>query len=141
MRNNGNGYLLVPYIKNVLFVFIPAITDYPAGTVLLETRMHYGEISYQVPDVVKRVDEWQPPDENKAHLKEKYGSTPTAKVTFVFKGIGEIECAVAELPWWRKCVICVVACAAACWARFTHCIRATWMWIYDFVSRRCVCGC
>lgn len=56
------------------------ITDYPAGTVLLETRMHYGEISYQVPDVVKRVDEWQPPDENKAHLKEKYGSTPTAKI-------------------------------------------------------------
>ena len=103
--------------------------------------MRYGEISYQVPDVVKRVDEWQAPDAEKAHLKEEYGSTPMAKVTFTFKGNGEIECVAKEIPWWRRCVICVVSCAVACWAGFTRCMRGTWVWICDFVRRRCGCRC
>jgi len=66
------SWVLDPCIKIVLFVLIPAITDYPAGTVLLETSMRYGEISYQAPDVVKRVDEWQPPDNYKADLQNQY---------------------------------------------------------------------
>ena len=123
------------------------MTDYPAGTVLLETRMRYGEISYQETDVVKRVDGWQPSDKNKADLKELHGLTPEAKVTFFSEGNGAISCNVdekkvaEEIPWWRKCMICVAACAAACWAGFTRCMRGTWAWICDFVRRRCGCTC
>jgi len=108
------SWVLDPCIKIVLFVLIPAITDYPAGTVLLETSMRYGEISYQAPDVVKRVDEWQPPDNYKADLKEQHGLTPEAKVKFVSKGSGTISysCVITkEKPSrWRRCFSCGVIC-------------------------------
>ncbi|KAL9963903.1 hypothetical protein ACROYT_G027458 [Oculina patagonica] len=48
--------------------------DYPAGTVLLETRMRYGKISYQAKDIVKREDRWQPPDQVETELLERYMS-------------------------------------------------------------------
>ena len=104
--------------------------------------MYYGEISYEERDIVKRVDEWQPSDKNKTDLMEQHGSIPEAKVTFVSEGNGAISWDVAEgIPWWRRCAIFVVACAAACWAGFTRCMRVTWEWICGFVRRRCGCGC
>ena len=91
---------------------------------LLEARMRYGEISYEVHDVAKRVDEWQPPDRFKTDLMEQHGLIPEAKVTFVSEGNGAIIWDVAEeIPWWRRCGIC--ECAAACWEWFTRCMRAT----------------
>ena len=88
--------------------------------------MYYGEISYEEKDIVKRVDEWQPPDKNKTDLMEQHGLLPEVKVTFVNEGNGSISWVVAkEIPWWRRCGIRVVACAAACWGGFTRCMRAT----------------
>ena len=84
---------------------------------LLETSMRYGEISFQVADVVKRVEEWQPPDKYKADLKEQHGLTPEAKVEFVSEGNGAISysCVIpAEKPsWWRRWLSSVVICGDA----------------------------
>lgn len=111
--------------------------------------MRYGEISYEATDVVKRENEWQPPDKYKADLKEQHGLTPEAKVEFVSDGNGAISysCVVTEeKPWWRNycnCVAICVACAAcvycirSCCQGFSRCMRATWAWICNCVRCRC----
>lgn len=125
----------------VLFALTPAIDahrDYPAGTVLLETRMRYGEISYQETDVVTREDEWKPPDECEADLMARYRSSAEAKVKFLSKGNGDIHFVVNvdETPCWRKCCMFFVncflgffRCTRNCFLGFIRCMRVTWAWI------------
>ncbi|XP_068686767.1 uncharacterized protein [Montipora foliosa] len=67
------------------------LADYPAGKVLLETRLHYGTISYQAEDIIQWTDRWLPPDRHVAHLKQEFGSTPEAKVQFTAIGNGGVS--------------------------------------------------
>lgn len=89
--------------------------------------MRYGEISYQETDVVKREDEWKPPDEYEADLMERYRSSPEAKVKFLSEGNGAIRSVVIvdETPCWRKCCMFFVN----CFLGFIRCMRVTWAWI------------
>ena len=68
-----------------------AFFDYPADTVLLETRLQNGKISYEEEDIVQRIDRWQPSDRQVAHLREDYGSTPEATVVFTARGNGAVN--------------------------------------------------
>ena len=121
-----------------MFVLIPAIVDHPAGTVLLETSMRDGEISYQPTDIVQREGEWQPPDRYKADLKKHHGSTPEAKVKFVSEGNGAISYSCVVVTVEKPCRQCS-ACMTRCWAGFTSCMSATWARICDCAGRRCKC--
>ena len=58
---------------------------------LLETRMRYGKISFESKDVVTRVENWQPSDEDAEDLEQKWKSTPDAKLKVFGNKSGEIQ--------------------------------------------------
>ena len=58
---------------------------------LLETRMHYGKISFESKDVVTRVENWQPSEEDAKYLEQKWKSTPVAKLKVFGNKSGEIH--------------------------------------------------
>ena len=58
---------------------------------LLETRMHYGKISFESKDVVTRVENWQPSEEDADDLEQKWKSTPVAKLKVFGNKSGEIQ--------------------------------------------------
>ena len=62
-----------------------------SGFLLLETRMHYGKISFESKDVVTRVENWQPSEEDAKDLEQKWKSTPVAKLKVFGNKIGEIH--------------------------------------------------
>lgn len=64
--------------------------DYPADTVLLDTRLQNGEISYQEEHIVKWIDGWKPSDRHVALLKNQHASTPEAEVVFIAGGNGVV---------------------------------------------------
>jgi len=69
---------------------------------LLDTRMRYGEISYEPKDVLRREDHWQPSEKHKSDLRKRHGSTNDAKVQFVSQGNGEITMHVVDVtPCWH----------------------------------------
>ena len=69
---------------------------------LLETRMRYGEISYQDNDVLRREDSWLPSERNKSDLRRDHSLTYDAKVQFVSQGNGEVTIHVVDVtPCWR----------------------------------------
>ena len=47
---------------------------------VLDTKLRYGELSYEVDDLVKREESWDPPQEMRQTLKRKYKSIPEAQV-------------------------------------------------------------
>ena len=56
-----------------------------------ETRMHYGKISLESKDVVTRVENWQPSEEDTEDLEQKWKSTPVAKLKVFGNKSGEIQ--------------------------------------------------
>ena len=62
-----------------------------SGFLLLETRMHYGKISFESKDVVTRVENWQPSEEDAEDLEQKWKSTPVAKLKVFGNKSGEIH--------------------------------------------------
>ena len=58
---------------------------------LLETRMRYGKISFESKDVVTRVENWQPSEEDAKYLEQKWKSTPVAKLKLFGNKSGEIH--------------------------------------------------
>ena len=110
--------------------------NYPAGTVLLETLMRYGEISYQPTDIVQREGEWKPLGEYEADLMERYRSSPEATVKFLSEGNGAIRSVVTvkKTPWWRKflnCFLGFLGCMRRCFMRIIRCMRFSWAWLRD----------
>ena len=78
---------------------------YPADTVLLDTRMRYGEISYRREDVMKRWnDRWKPPEELENCLRENHQSKPEVKVCFYTDRYGVVQSTVTErkLGGWTR---------------------------------------
>ena len=92
------------YIITGFFVQIPAISPdasgsspiYPADTVLLETRMRYGAISYHSEDVLKWKERWQPSERLENVLRKHHLKKPEVKVRFHSDEYGRVQCTVIE---------------------------------------------
>ena len=92
------------YIITGFFVQIPAISlgasgsspIYPADTVLLETRMRYGAISYHSEDVLKWKERWQPSERLENDLRMHHQKKPEVKVRFHSDKYGRVQCTVIE---------------------------------------------
>ena len=83
--------------------------NFPEGTVLLETRLRYGELSYTERDLVTKESTWRPPEEISKSLQRKYATTREAEVKIEVKENNKIVQNVAIIyPWWhfrRYCAI------------------------------------
>ena len=66
--------------------------DYPEGTVLLSTRMRYGEISYEGEDVEDWDHRWQPSEKTVHDLRRDWKSVAVAKVMFITNASGGVLC-------------------------------------------------
>ena len=85
------------------FLATNPVADYPANTMLLETRMRHGEISYDPKDVLRREDHWLPSEKYISDLRKSHRSTDDAKVQFVSQGNGDVTVHVVDVtPWWHK---------------------------------------
>ena len=94
---------------------------YLAGTVLLETYVRHGSISYTDEDVFQREVGWRPTARLQSDLMSRFKSMPLAKVTFVSTGNGGLSYSVVKVTtddWWepwlswlkRNYKVCTVAC-------------------------------
>ena len=136
----------------MLFIQISAIdsgasgtsVDYPAGTVLLQTRLRYGEISYEAEDVLTRKDRWQPSERPVTHLREDYRSTPNAQVRLTSTGYGGVSYDVMVLKADCRAPLkhCLCSCCirlknyfAACFLGLLHCFGLLWGWIVSLFRR------
>ena len=83
-----------PKFSKFISRLIPESTEgthlgYPEGQVLLETHLRHGKLSC---DVVKRENEWQPPDDIVQALERAHASRVVDIIT----------------PWWRMWNRCTV---------------------------------
>ncbi|XP_020605391.1 uncharacterized protein LOC110044219 isoform X2 [Orbicella faveolata] len=75
----------------------PSFEDYPDGTVLLDTRVLYGKISYKVEDVKIWERGWKPSERAVLDLERKWQSVPVANVQFMANAVGGVYCKVFEV--------------------------------------------
>ena len=73
--------------------------DYPEGTVLLETKLRYGKLSYKKDDLVTRYKTWNPPKEIVESLKQKHASTVEAQVKIEFRKNRIVQTVVPSESW------------------------------------------
>ena len=71
--------------------------DYPDGIVLLDTHMHYGEISYEKEHVQSWDEIWRPSENVVTDLGREWQSVPDAKVWFITNSAGGVNCNVVEV--------------------------------------------
>ncbi|XP_022804635.1 uncharacterized protein LOC111341869 [Stylophora pistillata] len=66
---------------------IPAgrLFNYPEGSVLLDTRLRYGEVSDDAKDVVHRENGWQVPEGYRDHLRSIHAAENNLRVKFVVR--------------------------------------------------------
>ena len=64
---------------------------------LLDTHMHYGEISYDEEDVQSWDQRWRPSEKTVRDLGGDWKSIPVAKVLFVTNGVGGVYCKVVKV--------------------------------------------
>ena len=58
---------------------------YPEGTVLLETKLRYGKLSFKESDLVTRYNTWDPPNEIVESLRQEHASVAEAQVKIEFR--------------------------------------------------------
>ena len=94
---------------------------YLPGTVLLETYLRYGSISFNTEDIFQEEGGWRPTAKQVSDLMSGFKSTPLAKVTFVSTGNGGVSYSVVKVTtddWWERWLswlkrnykVCTVAC-------------------------------
>ena len=94
---------------------------YLAGTVLLETYVRYGSISFNTEDIFQEEEGWRPTAKQVSDLMSGFKSTLLAKVTFVSTGNGRVSYSVVKVTtddWWERWLswlkrnykVCTVAC-------------------------------
>lgn len=82
-----------------------SIYNYPEGSVLLDTRLRYGEVSEDVSDVVQRKKGWQVPEGYRDHLRGKHVADPNLGIKFVVHR-NELTTVVIRnwfRPFWGGC--------------------------------------
>lgn len=107
---------------------VTALVNYPKGTVLLKTRLRYGEVSLEGKDVVEWQEEWQPSEMNAQDLEEKWNLVPDAEVQFTADGDGGASC-VVKMNRWQKFKYYM-------WSIFNcmkTCICAVGMFVYSLI--------
>ena len=80
---------------------------YLAGTVLFETYVRYGSISFNAEDIFQEEGGWRPTAKQVSDLKSGFKSIPLAKVTFVSTGNGGVSYSVVKVTtddWWERCL-------------------------------------
>ena len=80
---------------------------YLAGTVLLETYVRYGSISFNTEDIFQEEEGWRPTAKQVSDLMSGFKSIPLAKVTFVSTGNGGVSYSVVKVTtddWWQRCL-------------------------------------
>lgn len=97
-----------PQLNHTFLFQIPAINpiaDYPPDTILLKTRMRYGEISYQEKQVKERVNNWLPSEKEKSDLKVYHPTTRdgTGMETSKFKLLSLMSFLVVTAVGRTKC--------------------------------------
>ena len=100
-----NQYLLFSLFFFLMFITEPdtATSDYPAGKVLLETYMRYGQISDQRLEVVQSEEGWRPSTQNESDFMERHKQTPQARVRFISDGNADVTCVVKDVtPVWSR---------------------------------------
>ena len=78
---------------------------YLAGTVLLETYVCYGNISFNPEDIFQEEGGWRPTAKQTSDLLSGFKSIPLAKVTFVSIGNGGVSYSVVKVTtydWWER---------------------------------------
>jgi len=85
--------------------------SYPDGTVLLDTLVLYGKISYEVENVKIWERGWMPSERAVLDLEREWKSVPVANVQFVVNTVGGVNCNVLEVQSpdkglfsWVKCM-------------------------------------
>ena len=103
-------------------------SDYPDGTVLLDTLILYGKISYKEEDVKIWERRWKPSERAVLDLQREWQSFPVANVQFIANADGGVNCIVRKVHGeqspnngflsWLKSVIFnskpITICTAAC---------------------------
>ncbi|XP_073256055.1 uncharacterized protein [Porites lutea] len=80
---------------------------YLAGTVLLETYVRYGSISFNREDIFQEEGGWRPTAKQVSDLMSGFKSIPLAKVTFVSTGNAGVSYSVVKVTtddWWQRCL-------------------------------------
>ena len=73
--------------------------DYPEGTVLLETKLRYGKLSYKKDDLVTRYKTWNPRKEIVESLKQNHASIAEAQVKIEFRKNRIVQTVVPRESW------------------------------------------
>jgi len=83
--------------------------NFPEGTLLLDTRLRFGELSYADDDLVVRENTWYPPEEILQSLRRQFGSTPEVQVKLVVRQNTVVQNVyILKHPWWRFWVHCTI---------------------------------
>ena len=78
---------------------------YLAATVLLETYVRYGSISFNPEDIFQEEGGWRPTAKQMSDLMSGFKSIPLAKVTFVSLVNGGVSYSVVKVTtydWWER---------------------------------------
>ena len=115
---------------------VPA--DYPEGMVLLDTKMRYGEISYDDEDVQSWHQRWHPSEKTVQDLRRDWRSKPVANVLFIANGVGGVYCKVVKpregfWSWLNECFEKIKGCTIATF----HCIRGALISFYEWLRKKC----
>ena len=116
---------------------------------LLDTHMHYGEISYDDEHVQSWDQRWRPSEKTVQDLGRDWRSIPVAKVSFITNGVGGVYYKVVQVKprregfwqwlcalfilclWWcfEKIKVCVIACLYCFWGMLVL--------FYDWLREKC----
>ena len=149
------------YIINLFLVFNLATDSasavYPEGTLLLETRMRHGKISYKEKDILARYRKWKPPKRLVKDLKSEWKKICDAKVMFIAEDADRVSCRVVEVKkrFWERiacdiqrrmcqflcclCVCMIFECFRCCALKMYNCIKSCTLAVYNRI-KNCVLG-
>ena len=84
---------------------------------LLDTYMHYGEISYDDEHVQSWDQRWRPSEKNVQDLGRDWRSIPVAKVLFITNGVGGVNYKVKPRKegFWQWLCALFIACLYCFW--------------------------
>ena len=125
-----------------------ASADYPEGTVLLDTHLLYGEISYDEEDVQIWEKNWRPSEKTVQDLARDWRSKAVAKVQFITDGLGSVKYTVFEVkprkegfcPWLCALfILCLCWCFTKIKACLIPCFYLIWamlIWFYEWLCKK-----
>ena len=122
---------------------VDAPTNYLEGTVLLDTVMRFGEISYGKKDVKVWDQRWVPSEKAVHDLSRDWMLRPLAKVKFVTNAVGGVSYSVRPQSIWRwlsdiliACMLCCVSLGKDCVAWMSCCMLGILSWCFEWLEEK-----